>query len=142
MNETSHTIPAGTKVILFDGVCNLCNNAVSYIIKRDKNRVFRYASLQSELGKELVRERGIDVASIDSIILIDPGTAYYIKSTAALEISKALTGIVSWLQVFLFLPEGFRDSIYDFIARNRYRWFGKNETCALPTQEEQSLFLS
>ena len=92
--------------------------------------------------KNWIRERGIDVASIDSIILIDPGTAYYVKSTAALEISKALTGIVSWLQVFLFLPEGFRDSIYDFIARNRYRWFGKNETCALPTQEEQSLFLS
>ena len=134
-------IPKNKKIILFDGVCNFCNASVRFIIKRDKKDVFRFASLESDLGRKLTDERGIDTSKIDSIILIDPGNAYYIKSTAALEISKELSGLYPALSVFQVLPEGFRNLIYDFVAKNRYKWFGKSETCPMPTEEEKSKFL-
>lgn len=134
-------IPEDKKIILFDGVCNFCNASVRFIMKRDEKDVFRFASLESELGQKLTSERGINTSEIDSIILIDPGNAYYIKSTAALEISKALSGLYPALSLFLILPEGFRNVIYDYVARNRYKWFGKSETCPMPTSEEQSKFL-
>lgn len=134
-------IPKNKKIILFDGVCNFCNASVRFIIKRDKKDVFRFASLESDLGQKLTDERGIDTSKIDSIILIDPGNAYYIKSTAALEISKELSGLYPALSVFQVLPEGFRNLIYDFVAKNRYEWFGKSETCPMPTEEEKSKFL-
>lgn len=134
-------IPKNKKIILFDGVCNFCNASVRFIIKRDKKDVFRFASLESDLGQKLTDERGIDTSKIDSIILIDPGNAYYIKSTAALEISKELSGLYPALSVFQVLPEGFRNLIYDFVAKNRYNWFGKSETCPMPTEEEKSKFL-
>ncbi|RZS93757.1 thiol-disulfide oxidoreductase DCC family protein [Aquimarina brevivitae] len=129
------------KIILFDGVCNLCNGAVNFIIKRDKNSIFRYASLQSEIGQQLTSERGIDTTQIDSIILIDPNEAYYIKSTAALQIAKQLSGFYPLLSIFLIFPKVLRDWIYDFIAKNRYKWFGKKEQCVIPTPELRSLFL-
>lgn len=131
----------GKKIILFDGVCNLCNNAINIIIDHDKNDVFRYASLQSEWGQKLTNERKIDISEVDSIILIDPGKAYYVKSTAALEISKDLSGGYSFLKHFLLFPEGFRNAVYDFIARNRYKWFGKKENCRIPTPELKAKFL-
>lgn len=134
-------IPKNKKIILFDGVCNFCNASVRFIIKRDKKDVFRFASLESDLGRKLTDERGIDTSKIDSIILIDPGNAYYIKSTAALEISKELSGLYPALSVFQVLPEGFRNLIYDFVAKNRYKWFGKSETCPMPTEDEKSKFL-
>ncbi|SDH01088.1 thiol-disulfide oxidoreductase DCC family protein [Psychroflexus sediminis] len=134
-------IPENKKIVLFDGVCNFCNASVRFIIKRDKKDKFRFASLQSDLGQKLTRERGIDTSEIDSIILIDPGNAYYIKSTAALEICKDLSGLYPALRLFLVLPEGFRNLIYDFVARHRYQWFGKSETCPMPSEEEQSKFL-
>ncbi len=135
------SIPEGKKIVLFDGVCNFCNASVRFIIKRDKKDIFRFAPLESKLGRELTNERGIDTSEIDSIILIDPGNAYYIKSTAALEISKDLNKLYPLLGFFLYLPEGFRNLIYDFIARHRYKWFGKSETCPMPTPDEQSKFL-
>ena len=131
----------GYKIILFDGVCNLCNNAVNFIIKRDKNSVFRYASLQSDIGQKLTTERGIDTTKIDSILLIDPGTAWYEKSTAALQIAKQLSGIFPLLSVFLIFPKSFRDWIYDIIAKNRYKWFGKKDQCMIPTPELKALFI-
>ena len=134
-------IPENKKIILFDGVCNLCNNAIQFIIKHDQKDVFRYASLQSELGQSLVKERGLDPDDIDSIMLIEPGVAYYRKSTAALEISRDLKGGYSLLKNFLFLPEGLRDSIYDFVASNRYKWFGKKDNCMIPSPELKSKFL-
>src|SRR6056297_1358179 len=102
-------LPKDKKIILFDGVCNLCNGAVTFIIKHDKKDTFRFASLQSEIGKKLVTERGMDPEELDSIILIDPGVAYFQKSTAALEISRELSGGYSLLKNFLFIPEGLRD---------------------------------
>jgi len=129
------------KIILFDGVCNLCNNAVQFIIKHDKNDTFRFASLQSDTGKKLVEERGFDPKELDSIMLIEPGVAYYRKSTAALEISRDLSGGYSLLKNFLFLPEGLRDGIYDVVASKRYQWFGKKDQCMIPTPLLKSKFL-
>ena len=134
-------LPKDKKIILFDGVCNLCNGAVTFIIEHDKKDVFRFASLQSEIGKKLVEERGMDPEELDSIILIDPGVAYYQKSTAALEISRELSGGYSLLKNLSFIPEGFRDSLYNFVANNRYKWYGKKESCMIPTPELKSKFL-
>ena len=134
-------IPENKKIVLFDGVCNLCDGAVQFIIKHDKKDVFRFASLQSDTGRKLVADRGLDPDEIDSIMLIEPGVAYYRKSTAALEISRNLSGGYSLLKNFLGLPEGFRDLIYDLIAKNRYKWFGKKDECMIPTPELRAKFL-
>ncbi len=134
-------LPKDKKIILFDGVCNLCNNSVNFIIEHDKKDVFRFASLQSEIGQKLTSERGIDPEELDSIVLIEPGVAYFKKSTAALEISKELSGGYSMLKYFSFLPEGLRDGVYDLIANNRYKWFGKKESCMIPTPELKAKFL-
>lgn len=134
------TLPKNKKIVLFDGVCNLCNNSVVFIIQHDQKDVFRFASLQSEIGKKLTAERGIDPSEVDSIVLIDPGNAYFVKSSAALEIARELSGY-SWMRIFLHLPAWLRDFIYNLIAKNRYRWFGKKEQCMLPTPELKAKFL-
>ncbi|GGX03437.1 thiol-disulfide oxidoreductase DCC family protein [Aquimarina muelleri] len=134
-------IEEGKKIILFDGVCNLCNSAINFIIQRDKKSIFRYASLQSEMGRKLITERKIDTSKLDSILLIDPKVAYYYKSTAALQIAKQLSGLYPLLSVFLIFPTFFRDWIYNIIAKNRYKWFGKKESCMIPTPELKSLFI-
>ena len=128
------------KIILFDGVCNLCNGAVTYIIKRDKKNVFKFAALQSEIGKELVSKFKIDTSKVDSIILID-GEKHYEKSSAALHIAKHLSGAYPLLFGFIIMPGFIRDSFYDYIAKNRYKWFGKKESCMIPTLELKSKFL-
>lgn len=132
--------PENKKVVLFDGVCNLCNKTIQIIIKNDTKDLFRFAPLQSDIGLQIVNERGIDTEKLDSVILIEPGVAYYNKSTAAIEIARHLKGY-SWLKIFKPLPESFRDVIYDLIANNRYKWFGKKESCMIPTPELQALFL-
>lgn len=128
------------KVIFFDGVCNLCNNSINFIIDRDKNKTFRYAPLQSDYAREILGPEGIDTDKLESILLYDGGKIYT-KSSAALQIAKHLSGFWSALSVFLILPKFFRDIFYDILARNRYKWFGKKETCRLPTPELKSLFL-
>ena len=134
-------IPKGKKVILFDGVCNLCNGAVNWIIRRDRKDMFRFAPLQGEVGKALTAARHIDTEQVDSIILIDPGMAYYIKSDAALEIARDLKGYGFIPVVFGWIPLKVRDAIYDLVARNRYRFFGKQEACMIPTPELRKKFL-
>lgn len=129
------------KIILFDGVCNLCNGAIQFVIKHDKKDIFRYAALQSEIGQKLTQDRGIDTSKLDSILVIEPGVAYYSKSEAALEISKAFGGLWPVLQIFKWVPTSLRDVIYDFVAKNRYRWFGKKDQCMIPTPELQAKFL-
>jgi len=101
------------KIILFDGVCNLCNSAVQYVIEHDKNDVFMFAALQSDIGEKLMKERGIDASQIDSIILIEQGVAYYTKSTAALKIARSFGGIWQLAGVFQWIPEKIRDWVYD-----------------------------
>lgn len=132
--------PKDKKIILFDGVCNLCNQTIQTIIERDDEDIFRFAPLQSDIGLQIVNERGIDTQALDSVILIDPGVAYYYKSTAAIEIAKHLRGF-KWLRYVKPIPEGLRDSIYDLISNNRYKWWGRKDTCMVPTPERKALFL-
>lgn len=133
--------PKNKKIILFDGVCNLCNRSVQFIIKRDKKDVFRFAPLQSEIGEKLINERKIDPSKVDSIVLIEPDIAYYIKSSAALKIGRSFGGGYHLLAIFQWVPRVIRDWVYDIIARKRYRWFGKREACMVPTPELSVKFL-
>lgn len=132
--------PKDKKIIMFDGVCNLCNKSVQFVIKHDRKDTFRFVPLQSEIGRQIINERGIDTENLDSILLIEPGVAYYHRSTAVLEIARHLDKY-SWLKHLKILPEGFRDSLYSFVAGNRYSWFGKKDRCMVPSQETRDLFL-
>ncbi|WP_281310017.1 thiol-disulfide oxidoreductase DCC family protein [Flavobacterium flavigenum] len=135
-------ITAGNKkIILFDGVCNLCNSAVQFIIKHDNKDVFRFVALQSDLGKEICTYIGVDQTKIGSIILYHQGIAYYYKSSAAIEIANELAGIYSLISIFKIFPEKLRNYIYDYIAGNRYKWYGKKESCMIPTPELKTKFL-
>tara|TARA_R110000850_G_scaffold268138_1_gene399432 strand:- start:32400 stop:32804 length:405 start_codon:yes stop_codon:yes gene_type:complete len=128
------------KIILFDGVCNLCNNSVVFIIKRDKKDVFRFAAIQSDEGEKLIQKYNIDTSKTDSIILIEENK-FSVKSTAALKIAKHLKGGYPLLYGFIILPAFFRNWVYDIIAKNRYKWFGKKDNCMIPTPELKSKFL-
>ncbi|WP_309609988.1 thiol-disulfide oxidoreductase DCC family protein [Flavobacterium sp.] len=134
-------LPKDKKIILFDGVCNLCNSSVQYVIKHDTKDIFRFVALQSELGQKIITHIGISQKNIDSIILYEPGIAYYYKSAAALEIAKHLGGIHSFATLFRILPLNLRDSIYDYVAKNRYKWYGKQDSCMIPTKELKAKFL-
>ena len=134
-------IPKNKKIILFDGICNLCNDVVLKVIKYDKKNIFLFSSLQSKIGKEITDHLGIDISKIDSIILYEPGVSYDIKSTAALKILQDFSGIWNLFSILLLLPEGFRNLIYDYIAKNRYKWFGKKEKCMIPSSELKKKFL-
>jgi predicted DCC family thiol-disulfide oxidoreductase YuxK len=134
-------LPKNKKIILFDGVCNLCDAAVQLIIKHDKKDVFRFVALQSDLGQEIIKHIGINTKNIDSIILYEPGIAYYFKSEAVLEIAKILGGIFYLGTLFTLFPNSFNNRIYDYIAKNRYKWYGKKESCMIPTKELKSKFL-
>ncbi len=103
--------------------------------------MFRYAALQSEIGEKLIAERGIDTSKVDSIILIEPGIAYFVKSDAALRIGQEFGGLWQALAIFTWIPKVFRDAIYNLIAKNRYRWFGRKDACMIPTPELQAKFL-
>lgn len=129
------------KIILFDGVCNLCNSSVQYVIQRDKKDEFRFVALQSELGQKIIKHIGITNSNIDSIVLYLPGIAYYYKSSAVIEIAKSLQGFFNYGMLFRLLPNALRDVVYDYIARNRYKWYGKKESCMIPTPELKSKFL-
>lgn len=128
------------KIILFDGVCNLCNSSVNFVIKNDKNDVFRFAALQSEIGQQYIERFKIDPSKTDSIILID-GDKHYIKSTAALTAAKFLKGGYPLLYAFMIVPNFIRNWVYDYVAKNRYQWYGKKESCMIPTPELKSKFL-
>lgn len=134
-------IPRNKKIILFDGVCNLCNTAVLSVIKYDKKDTFLFAALQSEIGKKITDYLKIDTAKTDSIILYEPEVAYDLKSTAALKVMNDFGGLWNITQVGLLFPEMFRDYVYDFIAKNRYSWFGKKDSCMIPTPELKAKFL-
>ncbi len=128
------------KIILFDGVCNLCNGAVVFIIKRDKKDVFRFAALQSEIGEKLLRKHQIDPEKTDSIILVDDNNAFA-KAGAALRIAQQLSGLWPALAILRIVPRFISNSVYDWIASNRYQWFGKKESCMIPTPELKAKFL-
>ncbi len=126
-------------VILFDGVCNFCNASINFVIDRDAARRFRFASLQSDFGQRLLAENNRQLTDFDTVLLLREGKLYE-KSDAALEIARYLKGW-SWLYVFRVVPRFIRDFFYDIIAKNRYRLFGKSESCRIPTPEEKKLFV-
>ncbi|WP_298138216.1 thiol-disulfide oxidoreductase DCC family protein [Flavobacterium sp.] len=133
-------LPKDKKIILFDGVCNLCDASVQLIIKHDENDVFRFVALQSELGQQILKHIGVDISVIESILLYEPGIAYYYKAEAVMRISKNMNGWYPILSYFSFLGKSV-NFIYDFVAKNRYKWYGKKESCMIPTPELKSKFL-
>ncbi len=134
MDDTGHS------VVLFDGVCNLCNGSVNFLLDRDKADRFRFAALQSETGERLLEMHAIDPDETDSIVLIENGSAYT-RSTAALKIARGLGGIWACAYVFMFVPSFLRDAVYRIVARYRYRVFGRSDTCRIPTPDEAARFI-
>jgi predicted DCC family thiol-disulfide oxidoreductase YuxK len=134
MSDTSATI-------LFDGVCNLCNGFVQFVVARDPNQYFRFASLQSEVGQALLREQGLNpTITPETVVLIEQGKAYS-HSTAVLRIVRRLSGAWPLLYAARVLPQALRDAAYRFVARHRYQWFGQQEACLLPTPALRQRFL-
>ena len=128
-------------VILFDGVCNFCDSAINFVLKQDKKKIFRFATLQSEAGQELLQQHNLSTKDFDSFVFIDGGKAYK-KSAASLRVMNKLPWYWKEVQLFRIIPTIFRDAIYDYIARNRYKMFGKKDQCMVPTPELRSRFLS
>lgn len=128
------------EVVLFDGVCNLCNNAVTFIINHDKDDHFRFCPLQNPEAEELMAGRGVDLDKVDSIILLRKDETF-IKAKAALRIAKKLDKGWPLLYAFRVVPRFISNSVYDFVARNRYGWFGKKDNCMIPTPELKSKFI-
>lgn len=131
-------MPDEQPILYFDGVCNLCNNAVQFVIRHDRQKKFLFASLQSAAGKEVLNKLPVVP---DSMVLYTSGK-YHVKSSAALHTARLLGGIYSLAFVFIIIPAFIRNAVYDLIARNRYRWFGKKDECMIPTPELKSRFLS
>jgi len=133
-------MPKAENVVLFDGICNVCNSTVNFIIDRDRQGRFKFASLQSEAGRRLCREHGIPL-ELDSIALVENGKAY-VESDAVLRIAKELDGL--WPAVFslVLLPKSLRSRAYRYFASHRYEWFGKAEVCRVPTADVLGRFLS
>ncbi|MCC6548950.1 MAG: DUF393 domain-containing protein [Ignavibacteriaceae bacterium] len=127
-------------IIVFDGVCNFCNFWVNFVIARDKSDKFRFASLQSEIGTEIAKEAGIDAADPDSFILRHRGK-FFTRSSAGLMVARELGYPLKMLYPFMILPQCLRDFVYNLIAKNRYKLFGKSEACRLPSPGERAKFL-
>lgn len=130
MDETCLQHP----VILFDGVCNLCNSAVQFVIKRDKKNIFKFASLQSSFGQSVLKKYQLPATNFNSFVLLQ-NQKVYTRSTAALMVVKQLSGLWPLLYSFITVPSFIRNGIYNLVAKNRYKWFGKKETCWLPSPE-------
>ena len=126
--------------MLFDGVCNFCNASVNFVIERDKAGYFKFAPLQSEIGEELIAKHGIDTAETDSVIVVENDRAYT-HSSAALRIAKQLDGLWSWSYGFIVVPKPVRDFFYRLFAKHRYRLFGRQDACMMPTPEIRARFL-
>lgn len=127
-------------IVLFDGVCNFCNASINFIIRRDRGGYFKFAPLQSETGERLIDEHNIDTVETDSIILVEGGRVFT-HSDAALRIARRLDRMWSWAYAFIVVPRALRDLVYKLIARNRYRIFGRRDSCMIPTPEVRARFL-
>jgi predicted DCC family thiol-disulfide oxidoreductase YuxK len=127
-------------IILFDGICNLCNGSVQFILKRDKNEKFLFASLQSDASKNILLQYNVKKITLDSILIIEDGQVYD-KSTAVLKISKHLNWPWTILPIAIHLPLSIRDSVYNFVGRNRYKWFGKKDSCTMMIPEYKNRFI-
>ncbi len=127
-------------VMLFDGVCNLCDQTVQFVLKRDKKGYFKFAALQSEAGQALLEQHQLPTEDFDSFVLLENGKLYQ-RSTAALRVCRRLGGAWPLLYAFIIVPPFIRNAVYNWVSRNRYRWYGKKETCMMPKPEWQERFL-
>lgn len=134
-------LPKHKQLILFDGVCNLCNSSINYVIKHDHNNVFMFAPLQGNTGTKIIKHFGLDTSKTDSILLYSEKNGIKIKSTAAIAIALKLGFPRNVLGVFYIVPPFIRNWVYDYIARNRYKWYGKKNACMIPTPELKAKFL-
>jgi len=139
-NESLRRPVTMKKLILFDGECHFCDSSVQFIMKRDQHVQFSFVSLQSDIGQKLLAEYQL-ADNLDSMVLIEEGKAF-IKSTAALRIAKHLDGLWKWGYIFILVPSFIRDIFYKIIAKNRYKWFGRKESCEIPSPEVRKRFLT
>ena len=128
-------------IILFDGVCNFCNSAVNFTLKRNTKAEIRFAPMQSEAGQKLLQQYNLPADDMESFVFIENGVAYK-QSTAALKVCRHLRGLWPMCYVFMIVPKFIRDGIYNWIAKNRYKWFGVKQACMIPTPEVKSRFLT
>lgn len=126
-------------VILFDGVCNLCNSSVLLVIKYDPKKLFRFASIQGDYGQQILKRFHLPPTSLGSFILVDENQIYT-QSTGALKVVKRLSGLWPLMYAFIIIPPFIRDIVYNLIAKNRYKWFGKKDNCAVPSAALRELF--
>lgn len=133
------TMMAQNPVIFFDGVCNLCSASVQFAIEHDKKDIFKFTALQGNYAKTILPKYNVDLNKIDSIILVENDNLYT-KSTAALKIARKLSGLWPMLYIFIVIPKSIRDWFYDIIAKNRYKWWGRQESCWVPTAELKQKF--
>lgn len=127
-------------IILFDGICNLCDGVVQFIVRHDPNKKFLFTSLQSEAGQTLLKQYQLPRENFNSFLLIQDGKVYN-KSTGALKVARQIKGVWKWLYIFIIIPTFIRDAVYSWIAKNRYEWFGKKDICMIPTPELKARFL-
>lgn len=127
-------------LVIFDGVCKLCTHSVHFILAHETEPLFRFAPVQSASGTRLLRELGLDPDDVETFVVIADGKAY-LRSDAAIRIAPHLRGAWRWLGAVKFVPRAIRDWIYDLVARNRYRWFGRREQCIVPTAEISARFI-
>lgn len=127
-------------IVLFDGVCNLCEGVVRFAIRRDREGVFHFAPLQSEAGERLLEEHGLETLELSTFVVIE-ADRHWLRSDAALELVRRLPAPWRWLAWLSLLPRALRDPVYEFVARNRYRWFGRKDACMVPSAEVAKRFL-
>ena len=127
-------------ILLFDGICNLCNSSVNFIIDHDPKGHFKFAALQSQFGQQKLKELGLNTKNFDSIVLIS-GDQLYEKSTAALKVAKRLNGLWPVLYGFIIIPPFIRHAVYNLVAKNRYRIWGRRDQCRIPTPEIRQRFM-
>lgn len=128
-------------IILFDGICNFCNSAVNFVIKRDKNSVLKFAALQSNIAHKILAKNNLPDTDLSSFVFIEKDK-FFTRSTAALRVCRYLRGLWPLMYGFIIVPKFIRDGIYNWIAKNRYQWFGKKEVCMIPTPDIKSRFLN
>jgi predicted DCC family thiol-disulfide oxidoreductase YuxK len=139
-NSPTSTIPLDKPILLFDGVCNFCNSSVQTLISMDKSSHFRLASLQSEVGQTLLKKFNLPTKELNTVVLIDKNKVY-LRSDVPLEVMRQLGSAWQIFYIFKIVPRFLRDAVYNFIASNRYRWFGKEEACMIPSAEVRQRFL-
>jgi predicted DCC family thiol-disulfide oxidoreductase YuxK len=140
MESSSGILNQAHPLVLFDGVCNLCDASVRFIIQRDPKKKFRFASLQSPLGQKILEEIHLPSGELHTMVLVEDSRCF-LKSSAALHVSKKMKGLWPLLFAFIIVPPFIRNRVYDWVARNRYHWFGKKEECLIPSPDLKDRFL-